>query len=72
MSVIPELAKTLVSYKYPDKNIFRPGQPVYFIKNGYRYSGTVIQYKFGCYRIECCDFEGLVIINPNQVERRIL
>lgn len=68
MLEIPELAKTLVSYKYPKSRIFRPGEPVYFIHDGYRYAGTVIQFKFGKYRI---DYNGDVkFVNANQVERR--
>ncbi|UOX40405.1 hypothetical protein UGMREWDR_CDS0088 [Aeromonas phage GomatiRiver_11] len=71
MSGIRELEKTLVSYKYPVKAIYRPGQLVYFIKDGYRYDGMVIQYKFGRYRIQS-DKLGLVTINPNHVESRLI
>lgn len=72
MSEIRELEKTLVSYKYPEQRAFRVGENVYFIKDGYRYSGMVIQFKFGYYRIMSDSFEGLVQVPPNQVESKIL
>lgn len=68
----PVQKKMLVSYKYPESRPFRVGEKVYFIKDGYRYSGMVIQFKFGYYRIESDSFEGLVQVPPNQVESKIL
>lgn len=72
MSEILVPAKMSVSYKYPEKAIYRPGQLVYFIKNGYRYSGTVLQYNFGGYRILSDAFDMVLHIKPNQVESRLV
>ncbi|QBX32704.1 hypothetical protein Asfd1_78 [Aeromonas phage Asfd_1] len=66
------LEKTSVLYKYPEKAIYRPGQLVYFIKNGYRYRGKVLQYKFGGYRIMSDSFDTVLYIKPNQVESRFI